>query len=115
VAAFSVVRVPFPFSERLAVKRRPAVVLSTPSFQLRCSHVLLAMVTSAEGSAWPLDWLILDLRQAGLKKPCLIRMKLFTLDERLLLEPLGQLAQADQEGVARRLADLLAIPMPTGA
>jgi mRNA interferase MazF len=115
VAAFSVVRVPFPFSERLAVKRRPAVVLSAPSFQVRSGHVLLAMVTSAEGSAWPLDWPILDLKQAGLKKPCLIRMKLFTLDERLLLEPLGQLAQADQEGVARRLAELLAMPRPTGA
>ena len=115
VAAFSVVRVPFPFSERLAVKRRPAVVLSAPSFQLRSSHVLLAMVTSAEASAWPLDWPILDLKQAGLRKPCLIRLKLFTLDARLLLEPLGQLAQADQEGVARRLAELLAMPRPTAA
>lgn len=55
------------------------------------------MVTSAERSAWPLDWQILELKEAGLKKPCLIRMKLFTPDERLLLEPLGQLAQADQE------------------
>ncbi|MEB3361649.1 MAG: type II toxin-antitoxin system PemK/MazF family toxin [Synechococcaceae cyanobacterium] len=71
MAPFSLVRVPFPFSERLAVKRRPAVVLSTPSFQLRGSHVLLAMVTSAKGSAWPLDWPILDLKQAGLKQPCL--------------------------------------------
>jgi mRNA interferase MazF len=115
LAAFRVVRVPFPFSERLAVKRRPAVVLSTPSFQLHGGHVLMAMVTTAERSAWPLDWPILDLEEAGLKMPCLIRMKLFTLDERLLLEPLGQLAMRDQEGVAGRLADLLASPGATAA
>lgn len=115
LAAFRVVRVPFPFSERLAVKRRPAVVLSAPSFQVRSGNVLLAMVTTAERSAWPLDWPILDLKEAGLKKPCLIRMKLFTLDERLLLEPLGLLAMTDQEGVAGRLADLLAAPRATAA
>lgn len=109
-APFRVVRVPFPFSERLATKRRPAVVLSIPFFQLRSGHVLLAMVTSAEHSAWPLDWSILELKEAGLKQPCLIRLKLFTLDERLLLKPLGQLAKADQEGVVGRLAELLAAP-----
>ncbi|MEB3361648.1 MAG: hypothetical protein VKI42_05935 [Synechococcaceae cyanobacterium] len=42
-------------------------------------------------------------------------MKLFTLDERLLLEPLGLLAKTDQEGVAWRLADLLAAAGATGA
>jgi len=73
------------------------------------------MVTTAERSAWPLDWKIVELQAAGLKQPCLIRMKLFTLDERLLLEPLGQLAVVDQKGLESRLADLLAMPRPTSA
>ena len=113
--AFQVVRVPFPFSDRLAVKRRPAVVLSKPGFQLGSGHLLLAMVTTADQSTWPLDWRIVNLKAAGLKQPCLIRMKLFTLDERLLLEPLGKLAIVDQKGLASRLADLLAMPRLTSA
>jgi len=71
------------------------------------------MVTTAERSTWPLDWRIVDLQAAGLKQPCLIRMKLFSLDERLLLEPLGKLALGDQKGLESRLAALLAMPGPT--
>jgi mRNA interferase MazF len=66
---FAVVRVPFPFTDRQAQKRRPALVLSLPGFQQACGHVLLAMITSARRSSWPLDWPIEDLRAAGLPKP----------------------------------------------
>lgn len=82
-ARYALVRVPFPFTDQLAQKRRPALVLSEPSFQRASGHLLLAMVTSARQSAWPLDWSITDLALAGLSQPCLVRFKLFTLDERL--------------------------------
>ena len=104
---FSVVRVPFPFSDRKAQKRRPALVLSCPLFQQGAGHLLLAMVTSAQQSAWPLDWPIQELAPTGLKQPCRIRFKLFTLDERLLLGRLGELAEVDREGVGRKVRDLL--------
>ena len=41
---FAVVRVPFPFTDRQAQKRRPALVLSLPDFQQACGHVLLVMI-----------------------------------------------------------------------
>jgi mRNA interferase MazF len=104
---FAVVRVPFPFSDRNAQKRRPALVLSQLSFQQRSGHLLLAMITSANQSCWPLDWLIEGLEPTGLRQPCLVRMKLFTLDERLLLGQLGALAQPDRLGVSQRLQSLL--------
>jgi mRNA interferase MazF len=104
---FAVVRVPFPFTDRQAQKRRPALVLSLPDFQQACGHVLLAMITSARQSAWPLDWPIEDLLAAGLPQPCVVRLKLFTLDERLVLGRLGALAPADRTAVATQLANLL--------
>ena len=107
LAPFALVRVPFPFSDRKAQKRRPALVLSQSSFQQRSGHLLLAMVTSANQSSWPLDWLIQDLDAAGLKQPCLVRMKLFTLDERLLLGQLGALGERDRRGVSQQLTSLL--------
>ena len=65
--------------------------------------MLLAMITSAAQSSWPLDWPIQEWQQAGLPKPCLVRLKLFTLDERLILKPLGVLSPADRTGVSAQL------------
>jgi mRNA interferase MazF len=62
---FAVVRVPFPFTDRQAQKRRPALVLSQPGFHQACGHLLLAMITSARQSSWPLDWPIEDRKAAG--------------------------------------------------
>lgn len=104
---FAVVRVPFPFSDRQASKRRPALVLSDPAFQQHSGHLLLAMVTSARQSAWPLDWPIANRTAAGLNQPCLVRFKLFTLDERLVLGSLGVLAVHDRAGVTASLHALL--------
>jgi mRNA interferase MazF len=70
-------------------------------------HLLLAMVTSARQSAWPLDWPIANLTAAGLNQPCLVRLKLFTLDERLALGTVGILAAHDRAGVAANLQALL--------
>ena len=111
-AAYSLVRVPFPFSDRSAQKRRPALVLSKPDFQQASGHLLLAMVTSAQQSQWPLDWPIDDLTVAGLNHPCLVRLKLFTLDERLILGGLGSLSGPDRHGVRERLQRLLAVEAP---
>lgn len=101
------VRLPFPFTDRQAQKLRPALVLSQPCFQRGCGHLLLAMITSARQSSWPLDWPLEDLKAAGLPQPCLVRFKLFTLDERLVLGGLGALAPTDRAGVEAQLSKLL--------
>ena len=105
--SFAVVRVPFPFTDRTAQKRRPALVISRPEFQMTSGHLVLAMVTSAGQSAWPHDWPIQALQVAGLTVPCLVRMKLFSLDERLVLGDPGLLAGVDQTGVRTALDQLL--------
>lgn len=80
--------VPFPFTDRASTKRRPALVLSGRSFN-RSGHSLLAMVTSASHLPWPGDTPIRRLEHAGLTAPSLVRMKLFTLDNRFIARRLG--------------------------
>ncbi|NDD44153.1 MAG: type II toxin-antitoxin system PemK/MazF family toxin [Synechococcaceae bacterium WB9_4xB_025] len=106
-STFSLVRVPFPFTDRAVQKRRPALVVSAPDFQVQSGHLVLAMVTTANQSSWPLDWPIQELAGTGLPKPCLVRLKLFSLDERLILGHLGALADQDRSGVAAHLRRLL--------
>lgn len=97
---WDVVTVPFPFTERAGTKRRPALVLSQRAFN-QAGHTLLAMITSAAHTRWPGDTAISDLEAAGLTVPCIVRLKLFTLDNRVLIRRAGQLAPADL-----RLVDL---------
>jgi mRNA interferase MazF len=105
---FSVVVVPFPFADRAATRRRPAVVISAPeALGLRVGHSILAMVTSAANPSWPLDVPIGDLGAAGLPQPSVVRMKLFTLDDRLVLRVAGQLAPADSASVEHALWQVL--------
>ncbi len=93
---WSVVVVPFPFTDKDTTKKRPALVLSTSEFQLDHSHVILSMITSAHASTWPTDTVIQDLGKAGLTAPSLIRFKIFTLYEKLILYPIGTLSIQDQ-------------------
>lgn len=106
--AFDVVVVPFPFTDRVTSKRRPALVLSdAQSFNCQVGHAVLAMITSAKNSDWPLDVEIQDLDAAGLPSASIIRMKLFTLDGQLIIRKAGSLAAADRRRVAEALARLL--------
>jgi mRNA interferase MazF len=107
---FTVVRVPFPFTDRNATKNRPALVLSdAASFNTPAGHSVMAMITSQGNVPWPLDCSIADLQAAGLPAPSLVRFKLFTLDHRLVRGQLGKLSLADSEAVRAGLSMLFDI------
>jgi len=106
--AFDVVVVPFPFTDRSTAKRRPALVLSDArSFNKQVGQSVLAMITSARNSSWPLDVEIEDLDSAGLPSASLVRMKLFTLDDQLVIRKAGTLAKNDRRGAVTALRRLL--------
>ena len=106
--AFDVVVVPFPFTDKTTTKRRPALVLSQAnSFNKRIAHSVLAMITSASNSDWPLDIEIEDIDVAGLPYASIVRMKLFTLDDQLVIRKAGSLSTKDQIAVTKALYDLL--------
>lgn len=108
---FTVVRVPFPFTDRTAVKNRPALVISDgDAFNAPSGHSVMAMITSAANPPWPLDCELFDLAAAGLPAPSKVRFKLFTLDHRLVRGELGRLAPADERRVEEALSRLLSLP-----
>ena len=106
--AFDVVVVPFPFTDKATTRRRPALVLSNARvFNQPVGQAVMAMITSARNSDWPLDTEIRDLEAAGLPSPSIIRMKLFTLDEHLIIRKAGKLAPSDQARTITALSQLL--------
>ncbi len=107
---FTVVRVPFPFTDRNATKNRPALVLSgAADFNTPAGHSVMAMITSQGNVPWPLDCPISDMKAAGLPAPSLVRFKLFTLDHRLVRGKLGTLAVEDAQAVLNGMEQLLSI------
>jgi mRNA interferase MazF len=106
--AFDVVIVPFPFTDSGAAKRRPALVVSTAaSLGDRIGHSVMAMITSVGNAPWPLDVRIADLAAAGLPGPSVVRMKLFTLDHRLIVRRAGALAARDRAAVTAAVRELM--------
>jgi mRNA interferase MazF len=106
---FDVIVVPFPFSDTPKSKRRPALILSgLDEFDGVIGQSICAMITSAKNSLWPLDIEIKDLKSAGLPAPSIVRMKLVTLDHRLILKKIGTLGSKDREAVLKSLSKLFA-------
>lgn len=98
--------VPFPFSDQPGRKRRPTLVLSDRRFNVR-GHTILAMVTTSGHRSWPGDVALSDHRAAGLQMPCIVRLKVFTLDNRLLVKRIGCLSVSDQKKIRLQLKTYL--------
>ncbi len=107
---FDVVVVPFPYSDRLAEKRRPALIVSSAEVERRRGLVWVAMITSvvdrpASGSEFG-DAALTDLNAAGLSAPSLLRAsKIATIDAERVLRRIGALSDPDQARAKAALHD----------
>ena len=102
-----VVVVPFPFHEIAVSKRRPVLVLSGREFNETNGQTVVAMITTAKKTKWPSDTLVEDLDAAGLRTPCLVRLRLQTLPNEIIVRSLGTLAALDRLRFERQLAGML--------
>lgn len=59
------------------------------------------MITTAKRSSWKSDIRLTHWSAAGLPTPSKVRMKVFTLDSRIVLKKLGKLKETDSRAVDR--------------
>lgn len=88
--------------ERNALKRRPALVLSTKDFNAANDHTICAMITASMLESWPSDLNLRSPKAAGLNHDCLVRMKVFTLPNIMISKIIGTLAEEDREEMVVR-------------
>jgi len=109
-APFDVVVVPFPYADRLAEKRRPAIVVSTPAMHARHKLVWLVMVTSASNPRWACDIDVTDLKMAALPAPSRVRpAKIATADVARVIRRIGRLSAKDARALKEKLRELIVI------
>lgn len=104
---YDTVVVPFPFADIPVLKRRPVVVLSGERFNRANGATLVAMITTAKASSWPSDILLGDLHSAKLSVACVIRWRLTTVPNDLILRQLGTLSPVDRLVCEREFANML--------
>jgi len=103
---WDVISVPFPFVEGHASKRRPALVVSTDIFHRAHRACFGAMITTARHmrDVRPDDIAIADLAQAGLPRPCVIRVaRVATFEWSEQIRRVGALSPRERQPVSRLL------------
>jgi mRNA interferase MazF len=108
LTAWDVVVVPFPYTDRLAEKRRPALVVSTRRLE-RFGFIWVAMITSADNERWSCDVVVRDLARAGLPAPSVIRpAKIACIEPTRVLRRAGTLDRATARAVTEQIRGFLA-------
>jgi mRNA interferase MazF len=106
-SAFDVVVLPFPYSDQLAEKRRPALVISGRKLA-PYGLVWVAMITSADNKAWPSDVAIKDLKGAGLPLPSVVRpAKIACIETGRIVRRAGRLDKKAAQAVTQELRQFL--------
>ena len=105
---WDMVVVPFPFTDMAGGKRRPALVLSAATFNKAAGHAILAMITTARHSSWPGDTPLAS-TATGLPKDCVVRLKLFTLDNRLIARLIAKLPPKERAKVRASMEQALGV------
>jgi mRNA interferase MazF len=104
---FDVVVVPFPYADRLAERRRPALVVSNRKL---AAHDLIwvVMITSAENAPWSSDVPITGLKRAGLPAPSVVRpAKIACIEPARIDRRLGRLDKTTARAVSQKLRGFL--------
>lgn len=100
---WDIILVPFPFTEKSANKRRPALVVSPTAFN-RGSEIVVAFMTSnvkvrtRTGDHRVVDWI-----GAKLPKPTLIRMRFASISKSIVVRRLGKLTKKDAQQFSNKL------------
>jgi mRNA interferase MazF len=108
IAFGAVVLVPFPFTDQATVKRRPAVVVSSASYNASRPDVILMAITSqlrasaAFGEVWLKEW-----QMAGLLKPSAVKPLIATFARDLIVRQLGDLAEGDARALRAVISELI--------
>src|SRR5438045_1808048 len=89
-------------SRSLYTKRRPVLVLSDNTVNCASGHTVMAQITGAVSTSWPGD-VPINHMHAGLTTVSLVRMKLSTIDNRLIRRNAGKLSAADRDRVSASL------------
>jgi mRNA interferase MazF len=104
----AVLVLPFPYSDRLAEKRRPALVVSSADLEAQHGLIWVTMITSDRGGRRMDDMPIKDPARAGLSVASLIRpSKIATIEPSRVVRQAGSIAPSELKRVLETVRKFL--------
>jgi mRNA interferase MazF len=105
-----VVLVPFPFSNQIAVKKRPAVVVSSSDYNRSRPDLIILALTSHPASSTAFGGTSLShWKGAGLLKLSVFKPILATIEKSLIIQKMGHLHASDQKTLQQILKTIIQI------
>ncbi len=103
-----VVLVPFPFTNQVESKKRPAVIISSAAYHSSRPDLLIMAITSQAHTAQDFaSCSLVDWQSAGLLKPSFAKPVLTTIEQALVIRNMGNLSQRDQLSLRQMLVQIL--------
>ena len=103
-----VVLVPFPFTDQSGTEFRPALVVSSDTYNQVTNDYILAMITgNVAAPSKPGDHMVRDWARAGLLQASRIRAKLATLHHSEIRRSLGTMPAPDMAAFEDNLREVL--------
>lgn len=108
-----IVLVAFPFTDLQTTKKRPAVIISSRSYQQSRPDIILMAITSrirqplGTGEALLKDW-----QTAGLIKPSMLKPLIATIEQNRVVKPMGRLSTSDLTTLNKVIQTILGRPQP---
>lgn len=104
-----VVLVPFPFTNQITSKQRPAVVISSRAYGEAKPDIILMAITSKlhPGQLSFGDVELTEWQLAGLLKPSAVKPVMATLEQSLVIKQLGQLSLTDETALRQTIRVLV--------
>ena len=102
-----VILVPFPFSDQTVTKKRPAIIVSSDTYNSTSQDVVIMAITGQiRGRIGVGEFLIEDWQGAGLLRPSAVKSAISTIEQRLIAKSLGRLFSKDLSTLERALKEL---------
>ena len=104
-----IVSVPYPFTDLTQTKIRPALILSTDTYNAHRGDIIVAPITGNTSTGQPDDTSLTDWAEARLLKPSVVKGILGTVEQTLVVRILGTLSAADLQKVEQAFARALGL------
>ena len=102
-----IILVPFPFTNQLEIKRRPALVISNDTFNDRSNDIIACAITSNVDSDYsiyikPDDW-----KDGLYSVSCIKFANIFTIEKKIVLKKIGRLSSERFNEVSTRFNEIV--------
>ena len=105
-----IVLVPFPISDKLSSRKRPALILAMTSREGGLSEITIAQITGhTSGPKLKGEHTIQNWQEAGLLRPSMARLRLATVPTTTVFRKIGTLAPQDLELIGNGVRDMLGL------